>query len=70
VEGSGPGHFRGPEERLIEDHTLKGMWGFEVQLHAYITFALREHEWSLSLLDRSDYGKESAVGPRAGLDHV
>jgi hypothetical protein len=70
VEGSGRGHVRGPEECLIKDRTLKGVWEFEVQLHAYITFALREHEWSLSLLDRSDYGKESAVGLRAGLDVV
>jgi hypothetical protein len=64
VEGSGP------EEWLIKDRTLKGVWGFEVQLHAYITFAVLGHEWSLSLLDRSDYGKESAVALRVGLDVV
>jgi len=70
MERSGRGHVRGPEGWLIKDRTLNGVWGFEVQIHAYITYAVREHEWSLSQLDRSGYGKEWAVGLRAGLDVV
>jgi len=70
MEGSVRGHVIGPEVSLIKDRTVKAVWGFEVELHSYITFAVRENEWTLSLLDRSDYVKDSAVVLRAGLDVV
>jgi hypothetical protein len=57
---------------LIKHHAMKKYWGVEVQIHAFLTFALDKGEWSASCLDCFTPGMHwigGWVGPRADLEY-